>query len=506
MIESITLRDVASYSADYNTVIDTNKRINLIYGHNGTGKSTIANYVQAPDEVDYFSCSHHYLGDRPEVLVYNQRFIEKNFYEGNQPGIFTLSEGNKDAEIAIEEGEKAILDLSIEQGLITEQGKKLKNTQDQENTKLKEKIWEAKSKYERTPLDFCLDGFKGNKDRFLDQVRQASPDELNINTDNQLIAEASELQNQTDIEIPNVIRVSFDVVLIEDNKIYQEIIAGSKDSYLSHLIQQLENSDWVKDGRVYLEKHKDDCPFCQQPLQPSFENALRLLFDEVYENKISILNSLYYEYKSSIENLKNTLNSECFKSNYVTADNSFKLAKIELFDQLKSNLELIQRKITLPSLPIQLFNTNSLIQRLNDCIDSISEKIISFNDRIRNKKIHLGKIKIRFWSMIRAQYNGAITLTDEKVAKIEDELKNKRDELAKIKLNITEKRSLIAENRAKITNIDLSIVSINSAIEGLGLQGFRIEKEDENPNHYRIVRESQSKKSIKLLVKVKKHS
>lgn len=39
MIEKIKMKNVASYKQE--TILETDKRINLIYGLNGTGKTTI---------------------------------------------------------------------------------------------------------------------------------------------------------------------------------------------------------------------------------------------------------------------------------------------------------------------------------------------------------------------------------------------------------------------------------------------------------------------------------
>jgi len=161
MIESILLRDVASYSADKDTVINVNKRINLIYGHNGTGKSTIANYLQEPDDLDFVSCSIRNSGAAPDVLVYNEKFVERNFHaSSNQPGVFTLSAGNKDAELAIERAEKALSSLEVRRALLSEEGVKLNAKKVQKLTELKDEVWKGKTRHDRTALEFCLDGYK----------------------------------------------------------------------------------------------------------------------------------------------------------------------------------------------------------------------------------------------------------------------------------------------------------------------------------------------------------
>lgn len=109
MIEKILLRNVSSYSPDSAVSIAPLKRVSLFYGHNGTGKTTISNFLQAPDEACYSVCGVEPVKVGREILVYNHAFMEKNFHEAaSQPGVFTLNEGNIEAEAALAVAEKAI--------------------------------------------------------------------------------------------------------------------------------------------------------------------------------------------------------------------------------------------------------------------------------------------------------------------------------------------------------------------------------------------------------------
>jgi len=53
MIEKIVMKDVASYSG---AVFETNKKVNLIYGLNGTGKSTFSNFLYNGEEPEFSQC------------------------------------------------------------------------------------------------------------------------------------------------------------------------------------------------------------------------------------------------------------------------------------------------------------------------------------------------------------------------------------------------------------------------------------------------------------------
>ena len=101
MITKITMNEVASYR--HPVCLETDKKTNLIYGLNGTGKSTFSNYLYNTKNEEYTYCSVDGLAD-DELLVYNQSFIFDNFYESDTlKGIFTLSKENKSAKQAIDD-------------------------------------------------------------------------------------------------------------------------------------------------------------------------------------------------------------------------------------------------------------------------------------------------------------------------------------------------------------------------------------------------------------------
>ncbi|SVD55967.1 uncharacterized protein METZ01_LOCUS408821, partial [marine metagenome] len=126
MISRITLQGVASYSADTPQTIEGLLRINCFYGLNGSGKSTIAKYLQTPTELDFVSCA--VTPDIEEgVIVYNQKFVKDNFWDSTQqPGVFTVNEENVEAEKAIEVAEAKIEQLKKQQRDIQAQADKVK--------------------------------------------------------------------------------------------------------------------------------------------------------------------------------------------------------------------------------------------------------------------------------------------------------------------------------------------------------------------------------------------
>ena len=65
MITKISLNNITSFKNF--TVLETDKKVNLIYGLNGTGKSTISDYLHKKTESKYADCSIEGLDENHEL-------------------------------------------------------------------------------------------------------------------------------------------------------------------------------------------------------------------------------------------------------------------------------------------------------------------------------------------------------------------------------------------------------------------------------------------------------
>ena len=81
MIKKIVIRDVASYDHEGCT-FDNLSRVNIIYGGNGTGKTTLSREVKENNPWGENERSEVVWAKAPEnVLVYNKEFKEENLQE-----------------------------------------------------------------------------------------------------------------------------------------------------------------------------------------------------------------------------------------------------------------------------------------------------------------------------------------------------------------------------------------------------------------------------------------
>ena len=488
MIDNIKLQNIASYPVSTSVSIAINKkRVNLFYGQNGSGKSTIAKYFQDIENIEYADCSITPTVTQDDVIVYNQNFVEKNFYEkASQQGIFTIGEADASAEKEIEDTLSELNKLEAEIDDIATQEKTQKSNQVKSQNTFKDVIWNKKKTFENHPLLFCIKSERniGTKDGFLNKL--LSIKEIGTTTFDKLTEEAKTLTGDDVKELPNISVVSFSSQNIEKNHIYSEKIIGETDSYLSQLIDKLGNSDWVRNGINFLDE--SNCPFCQQSINDDLKSNIKSLFTTVYEDKISNLERLSSAYKQSVNTIKNTFNNPTFSMEHIVKHEELETLKLIYTNKLNENITLLENKLSNPSVEITLFDTTEQLNNVNDCIKEIQQEIIEFNARLTQKDQLLSKIKIEFWKNLKQDCQSAIDLNLASQKDFDNNLKKLREKLTDTKTEKEKLEKTLTELRSRTTEIETSVKNVNARLNSLGVTGFYLKASDENSALYFIER------------------
>lgn len=341
MITKINLNDVTSYKSL--TYLETDKKVNLIYGLNGTGKSTLSDFLYDKSDSIFTKCSLEGFNNE-EILVYNQRFIKDYFYEpDNLNGIFTLSKGNKEAEEKIRNAEAAIKKVEVDKTKKNESIGKLNNDITKKKQTAENTTWEIKGTYtggDRV-LEFCLEGLKGKKEKLFNHISAiAKPSQKPNKTTEQLKKEVEALQGDNAQKLDSLPAINFASHKLETGSLLQKEIIGNENSLVAGLIKQLDNSDWVKEGLKYLPDdiadEKGPCPFCQEKtITKNVVDNIKDYFDETYENDLNGLKELLTKYEDAINSipLKENYNSHAlviasksdFENKYSNIQRSTKL-------------------------------------------------------------------------------------------------------------------------------------------------------------------------------------
>ena len=503
MISKIVLNGVASYKKE--AVLDTDKKVNLLYGLNGTGKSTFSEFLYDQTGARFSQCSIEGLEENDTVLVYNQKFVQDTFYEPEGiHGIFTLSKGNADAQ-------KVIDTTSAEVKKLTEQKRKIeeKKTKDEQKhlgeiEEYKKQVWKIKTEYtggDRV-LEFCLDGLKGNKDTlFKHIVSLEKPEgELDYSVDD-LKKEAQQLQGEAQSR-QLLLKVLINVEDIEQSELLSKVIVGNNNSSVASLIETLGNSDWVNTGikYVHIDGEKGVCPFCQQKtITQNFLEQINAYFDESYNRDKSQIEQMISRYDAEIKKATDFFN--------VIKDDSFlekNKAKIEslsanLISVLEHNLNALREKAKTPSIQVSLQPTNEIIESINSIIKNANNEITLYNQRIADIKGSKSKIRDSFWCLMRKEYNSVIELYAANEKAYEQSVKNAQEELQTKISEINTNIALIEENRKKTVNIDEAVENIKNGLIDIGITDFTIEKYSEEEALYRLKREDSDEDVFKTL-------
>ncbi len=496
MISKITINNIASYKGE--TSLETDKKVNLIYGLNGSGKTILSNYLKNLNDADcqnFGNCSiEGFEESKQKILVYNQKFVEENFYQSEtQKGIFTLAKENKEAKENIQKATKEVKEL--EQQLNNEETglnlkKTKKDTEIRNNlTAAQNKVWEIKTTYTGGDRVFdnvrFLDGLKGKKQSLFNHLLNIALAE-HTKTIDKIKTELQELgENAQKREALNEINLE-NFQKIETNTIFQEEIVGNENSTVAKLIKELQNSDWVKKGLNYVNlKKRENCPFCQEKtLTKELVGNIESYFDETYEKKIKELNGLKQEYKD----FKNQLNFENYKKDFFTKEQNLEIENLlkSLSKILDDNLQKIQNKINQPSQNTELKSSEEAINNINSFIDEINKEIEEFNKKLDNKTKTIENLKKEFWEIQRKEYNQTITNYQTQDETLQVEKTTIENNINTTNENIEEQESIISDNQKKITNIEATIKAINKHLLDFGIQDFEIVKNDEQT--YKIKR------------------
>lgn len=491
MIKQIILRGVTSYSPDVNLAIGPLTKVNMFYGHNGTGKTTIGNYLQDTGDLIYYNCDIQPSNPDRELLVYNHNFMESHFQESSQPGVFTLNEGNIEAENALLAAEEALQKLAEQRQNELIAGNALAATQKENRETFLEDLWILRKQHDSSDLKYCFTGLN-TKERLAEKIESLSLRPV-TDTFEMLALEVCELQSASDQERQTLPSFSFAEQDLESSPLLGEVITGSDNSYLSEVINNLGNSDWIKQAFRFVDRNNDTCPFCQQKLQAGFYEELNNVFDQTYQRRVDDLAGVKSRYEAGAARLK----AQYQRIDYQMPEFATGIAAFEVV--LQKNCRLLADKLANPSAPVVLESSSHVLDSLNLLVKLEQDKITAFNLKVKNKKAHLDTIKVRFWDCFRGAVDSTLSKAKAVRIDLETQIATKRKAIELIKDQAQKQKQIIAENRAKITNIDQSIDSINASLNTLGLKGFLVVREEGDLPRYRLERPVQQQGVFKTL-------
>ena len=505
MIEKIVIKDLATYSPTVAEEMASLKKINFVYGSNGTGKTTISRVIA--DDAAYKNCSLGWRGGLSiDTFVYNRDFVEQNF---NQPeelkGIFTLGEKDKGIlnKIDVANSELSQINEKVIQLEATLKGEGGNGGKAAELEKLEEefesKCWDLKLKHEEK-LKKAFAGFMGRKKDFKEKLLKESKSNTFTAiplTDLERKAEtifADEKEMVSELSITN----SADLLAHEVNSILRKKVIGKTDVDIAALIKKLGNSDWVKQGREFYDAEERLCPFCQQDTPTSLEESLNAYFDETFMADTAAIEKFQANYKTDSERVQQNIWALLDTPSRFLDSEKLQNESNLLNSKIRTNIQKIAKKRRELSKPVEFVALKGVLDKIKILIGKANTEIQEHNITVSNIKTERATLTGQIWRYL---------LDNEIKRDIETYIKNKTniqkgidDIETKIKHKTIEqqtKKKEIKNLEKDTTSIQPTIDSINDLLRAFGFTGFALAKSDRD-RFYKIQRSdgSDAKESL----------
>ncbi|MBU3228898.1 AAA family ATPase [Clostridium algidicarnis] len=486
MIEKIEIHKVATYN---NPVKILPKKLNFIYGSNGSGKTTISNLIG--NYTNSEDCSVELrVSDTSKILVYNKLFVEENFSQAVK-GIFTLGEDTIQAQEELKNLQQASQDklamittkTQTMQSFETEQRNKRGSTSDN--------FWKIQQDIGNS-FSEALVGYRNSKEKFFSKC-------LSIYAvwDKETVETLEKIKGKYDISYSKESQIYstfapleiFEISNIENSDLLQKVITGSNDTPVGQFIEMLKNSDWIRQGLTYSNVSEGKCPFCQQDFSSELQKEIEEYFDKEYENDCEGIKRFATKYNDYFNNISDRIlqiiNSEnpIIKTDKLSTD--YKL----FINQLKLNSEELKKKLESPSTKVKINTFEELLKKMNETIETFNEEIINNNEIVKNQEQEQKKCSDSLWIYIVSQmknnledyhsfHNGkakAITSISSQISSLKIEIENNQKSIESIE--------------DSLTSVVPTVTEINKILTKFDFHGFHLKENTQQKGTYLILRE-----------------
>lgn len=492
MIKKIVLKDIASYDKT-GVIIDGLTKLNYFFGNNGSGKSTIAKYIQSIDNENskelYPSCSQDgFNPDQDEILVFDQTFIDDNFKNNdNLKGVFSLNEANAVVDKKIKSNEKEIADNENKKMEIEAEVENLTN--------------EKAALYDRT-CDYCFnkrDIFKsfskikleysGNKKSNLSNIEKLIKNTIpqhQLDDIRKLYKQLYEEQ-LTFIDV-HINEQLFEYLINSQNELAEllkKIIVGKEDVKLSKMIEEFGLKQWVAQGKTFLEKTKNICPFCQKAtIDNEFISQLNSIFDESFKQQVSKIESLKANYENTFSKVEQNIKDVSSKYNEQNISSNL---QIKLKEYFNNNIKIINEKIQSPN---EKKEFSPVPPSFHEDIKSINVSIKQNNDIVNSTDEQKELLKKQMWEYITLECKNEIENYYQAREQLDSSIDDNSDKISEIDNTISELYNENTELRIKTVNTKKAVDNINQILKNSGFAGFYILEKDtiNNISRYYLAR------------------
>lgn len=483
MIETILLKNIASYDPEVGIEISDLKKVNFFFGANGSGKSTIAKYLynlsQNSDNriADFNDCGiTGYDSTNHQILVYDENFVDVNFNQNSAlKGVFSLNETNDIIDRQISDKQSIIQRLQNQK--LTKQSliPRVEQNKQQKKKELLNFCWSKRNTFSTlSKLNLDYAGSKPNHLRKLKQVKDTLPTtlptiaELTASYNDFYEKELSEIQ----VTINSTLYKELRYLEIELQPLLSGIIIGNEDVNIDSLIKTLNSRSWVESGVELLNQVDTTCPFCQkETIDDNLRIQFNQYFDETSKQQIQQIENLSTQYRDKTNSiLENILAIQ----NVFNPSNLVSNLYIQLQDLFTSNLGEIELKIQNSNERKEIVSINTLKQPLSVIIKSIKTNNQALLELDQNKRDLISKVwmfisekcktKIEEFEIRESKYQSISLLANQMITGYDEDIVNTKQEIETL-------RGLTVTTQDAVDNINL-------ILNNSGFESFEIKEKE----------------------------
>ena len=500
LIRSITLNNCVPYQMAGLTEC---KKINFVFGANGSGKSTISSFLSgAPDprfaqsSIEWDSTVHE------TIYVYNRGFRRSNFQQ-TIPGVFTMGSATIDDINELERLKQELAQKKEDWGKKCESYRK----QTQEvipaiEAKFRDDAWNQILKANETDFQKAFEGLRGSKDKFVSTLKkriEGIPNhEGSICERTDLLSRAKTLYGSKPERCGRFtleIKEWLDKIAeIRSNPIWNTVIAGNKDIDIAALIDELGNSPWVDQGRQYIRLGSNICPFCQQEtLTDEFKAKLESFFGTEYKSRVAKMERLLAEYRDAAERIITAIEETAHNESAVNIgklDTEIYFAKENLLSTMYSEHEKkIADKIKEPGIKIAIPDVSSAVEEIVGLLNTANARIDAHNKLVDERDTEETKLTDDVWATLIHESESLIKAYQTEISNLNraaNGIKRTRDSK---KTEIDGLEATVIEKGKNITSVQPTIDEINRSLQAYGFTNFSIQPAAGHENYYCIKRD-----------------
>ena len=460
----------------------TPNKINLFFGRNGTGKSTIAKCFR-----DMMAVSLSQIHKNADIMTFDDHFVKRNIEQySSMPGVVTVSEQNIDVQKKIAYLKQQYEDLSTQSVMYQT---KLADTEQRAvdiSKGLQETCWNETKQIRKT-FDKALGGNK-TKQKLFTSVFQTTPVYHNIEELESLYNSAF-LSDDSVYPLYKNIPMTNCLDALKAKELMSKPIISSSDSAFSEFMKKLGAVDWVKSGHnMFSHSANGTCPYCQQRLPDDFESKLSECFDREYLDDIERLKAFYEEYRNTANSMYIPLQDN-LKSGYNAVNENEYISHMKQLKQtIKYNLELIKKKLDTPSISVVLDFTCPIMEQINDDVFAINKMINSKNSIVSNRKKCQNDCKGYVLEHISFMLQADII----RFKKQQAELQLQADELTQKIQSCNKNADITAQQITELSNsicdTKTAVLQINELLNNAGFNDFMLCQSTHIDHAYEVIR------------------